>query len=421
MRPLLLTAALAAGLLLASAGGAQPAPSKAAELLRLSAEGAAAREKGDAEGYLAAARGLLALGPDQPILRSAWARALAFAGRDEEAIGVLKGLADAGFGLSERDRGLLEPLKRHPSFAAVDARLKANLEPRGKVGSEIVLDRRDLVPEGVVWDAKRRVYYVGSLVDGGLYEVGPGGRTRALHRETQPNRSTVGLRLTRSGQLFACSSPQQETATDKLSQLLSLDPAAAAPEVRRTVLPAGPDNAYCNDMVELPDGRLVITDFDARRLSERRPDGSIAAFAPEADFFFPNGIAASPDGRRIYVADFFGVTVIDGGGKVLGRLQPPPGESLGGLDGLYEHRGWLIGVQGITAPTRLIRARLGPGLTVSRIEVLAANHPSLADATTATLTPEGLRVLARTGLRGMSKGKAAADAAAPALVLVPLD
>lgn len=116
---------------------------------------------------------------------------------------------------------------------------------------------------------------------------------------------------------------------------------------------------------------------------------------------YPNGIAATPDGRRAFVAHGEGIAVLDLATRRLTPLPHPDGVAILGIDGLYldlqPGGGRLIGIQNDTDPIRLIALPLDPTLTrVTGLTVLAARSPNLPSPTTGALVGGDFYFMANT-------------------------
>jgi hypothetical protein len=96
-----------------------------------------------------------------------------------------------------------------------------------------------------------------------------------------------------------------------------------------------------------------------------------------------NGIAADEAGRHLFVANWRGVWRVSPGGGAPAKLRTPDNISPSGVDGLYFHKGSLIGVQNSTHPGRILRWFLNPEMdAIVREEVLESGSEHLAEPTT---------------------------------------
>ena len=120
--------------------------------------------------------------------------------------------------------------------------------------------------------------------------------------------------------------------------------------------------------------------------------GALARLMPPRSFLYPNGIALSPDGRRLYVASFSGVDVVDIAGRARRPLPHGRDVTLCGIDGLYllADVPALVGVQNGLRPHRIAIFALSPGLDrVTGVRVLDRLDPLVTDPTTAAPTAGG--------------------------------
>jgi hypothetical protein len=74
--------------------------------------------------------------------------------------------------------------------------------------------------------------------------------------------------------------------------------------------------------------------------------------------FYPNGIALSADDKTVFIADAFGVLVLDRHDASVRPLQPGPNMTLSGFDGLYTWKDCLVGVQNSMGSPRVVVVHL---------------------------------------------------------------
>jgi len=113
-----------------------------------------------------------------------------------------------------------------------------------------------------------------------------------------------------------------------------------------------------------------------------------------------NGLAASADAKRLYVAHSTGLASVDLASGALTRMRIPERETVAAIDGLYEWQGQLVGVQNVTTPGRVILMTLSPdGQSVTRVQTLLSHHHrALEEPTTGAVTERGFFLLAATGV-----------------------
>src|SRR4029079_5611665 len=142
--------------------------------------------------------------------------------------------------------------------------------------------------------------------------------------------------------------------------------------LRRIDVPAA---RQLNDVTVAPGGRVFASDSASGAIFEIPRDGEARELVPSNVIRGSNGLAASPDGKRLYVGHSTGIAMIDLATGAVRRLAVPERETVAGIDGLYEWQGSLIGVQNITNPGRVILISLSPdGATVTRVQTLLSHH-----------------------------------------------
>jgi hypothetical protein len=120
-----------------------------------------------------------------------------------------------------------------------------------------------------------------------------------------------------------------------------------------------------------------------------------------------NGITASPDGTRLYVAHAMGIATVEVATGKLTRVANDTRENVAAIDGLYQWQGQLIGVQNYTNPGRVVVISLSPdGARITRVQTLLSHHHSALDVpTTGAITERGFFLLAATGVARYRNGR----------------
>jgi gluconolactonase len=162
-------------------------------------------------------------------------------------------------------------------------------------------------PEGVGWDPRAGCLYAGGE-DGQIYRVEPaGGATTIVARAPG---QVLGVTVDGAGRVLACAAHD--------GSLCVWDPAAgdaAARPVLRAV--EGEPLVMPNFCAFGPDGTLYLSDsgrwgHDDGRLVALAPDGTARVLSRDVNHF-TNGLAVSPDGRRLFCVESFDpvLTVFD--------------------------------------------------------------------------------------------------------------
>jgi sugar lactone lactonase YvrE len=277
--------------------------------------------------------------------------------------------------------------------AALTARFHAN---RGAAGASrlafTIAPERHLI-EGVAWDMPRRRLFASSVV----------GRELLIH-DAQGWRAVPGID---AGSLFGLAieprrqllwltsgvveqTPSPDTA---FRGLIALDLRTLS-VVRRLRAPAG---GSPGDVAVAADGTVFASDPQSGAVYRARPGAAaLEVLVPAGAMRSPQGLALSPDGRRLYVADYgYGLAMIDlGAGRIL-RVGARGIAMLDGIDGLIADGAALIAIQNGVSPRRILRLHLAPsGAEVRRVEVLERANPDWGEPTLGTLAGRHLLYVA---------------------------
>jgi hypothetical protein len=162
-----------------------------------------------------------------------------------------------------------------------------------------------------------------------------------------------------------------------------------------------------NDLAVGPDGTLYATASNSGSLLRVLP-GSAAAevFLPPHSLPDPNGITVSHDGRFLFVAGWYGITRVDLQSKASLLLKAPPAIAVGCIDGLYQYRGDLVGIQNCVHDSgRLLRLRLNArrDAILSR-QILESYNPLFDGITTGAIAGNRFYFMANTQFRKTGPG-----------------
>jgi sugar lactone lactonase YvrE len=81
---------------------------------------------------------------------------------------------------------------------------------------------------------------------------------------------------------------------------------------------------------------VYVSDSENGAVYETSPKPRRARWVAPGQIRGTNGIAASPDGKRLYVGHSTGLAVIDAAAGTWKRVTNRTRESIAGIDGLYE-------------------------------------------------------------------------------------
>ncbi len=355
---------------------------------RLFREASAAVRVGDT---IAAHRRMVAatqVWPTQPAYLWQRARLALTIGDSLDAIAALGQFGALGMTRSVSGYPALSRLDGQPQFAAVLATLRANATPIANSRVRTTLPDSTLWPEGIAYEPRTRQFFVGSVRHRTIFASGLAG-TRALWTD---RRADVGSIL---GVFADPDGAHLWATTAGLPQMRDYSPAdstiAALLKVRvvdgaivaRYDLPASSAGHTLGDVAMGPTGDVFVSDSREPVLYRLVSGARELERFTDPLFRSLQGIAPSPDGVHVYVADYsHGLLRINLRTRAVIRLADAPSSTSLGVDGLVWYNGSLIGIQNGSAPARVVRFRLDTsGSRIVRQEVID-RHTGVADEPT---------------------------------------
>jgi hypothetical protein len=261
---------------------------------------------------------------------------------------------------------------------------------------------KDLVPEGLAYDAKRNLFYLSSLNRRKIVKLGREGSASDF---VLPDRfgllPVLGIRMDPNDDTVWADSFTDATA---LTELLHFD---AAGNLLGRFKPQGSAKHGFNDLVVRKNGEVITTDSLANTVVRFDPASHTFTELPvHRPLFYPNGIALSSDDRMLYIADFLGVVSVDLASRESHDVDPGPRSTLAGVDGLYWHNGNLIAIQnGIGTPRIAAFHLAGDGFHVTRTTVLENRSQLLALPTTGAIRGSDFFFIANSQIDNMNNDK----------------
>lgn len=310
-----------------------------------------------------------------------------------------------------------------PAFRA--ARLALAAEATRTPDAPVALRLRDpkLIPEGIAHDPVTGTLYLGSIAQRKIVAVDRRGRARDFSRAGDRLDTVLGVAVDPARrQLLAVSTNgfEDSAKVERRNAVVRYDLKTGRLLSR---LPA-PDAMQLNDLVVAADGTLYVTDSASASLFRARPgEGALSRLGEAGQLRGANGIALGPD--ALYVTLSTGIARVDPATGRGERMPQPDDVVTGGIDGLYFHRGDLVGVQNSTNPGRVVRIALADGgKRIAGVKVLQSHHhPEFAEPTTGAIAGDRLMVIANSHVLAFQPDGSLKDVAAlrpTAIVGVPL-
>lgn len=284
----------------------------------------------------------------------------------------------------------LAALRGAPQWPRIRARIEANRTPIARGAPRVTLPDPDLLAEDIAYDSARGRYLVSSVRRGIVLAVDSTGVTRPFTAAGLPGvwgMMALGVDAAR-GLLWATTAALREGARwaprdSGRSALLSFDLATGAPR-RRMEPPPNTGPHVLGDLAVGPDGSVYVSDAASGAVYVAAPGAdTLRVLVAPGTLVSPQTPALSPNGRRLFVADYGrGVAVVDLGTRAVAWLPHPGNVAVTGIDGMYRVGRDLIAVQNGTTPNRVMRLELDSAMTrILFAEVLERGTPPLAEPT----------------------------------------
>ena len=324
-----------------------------------------------------------------------WAEAV-LAARAGDTVATLRALqayaalgSDAIFEVKLRSRRS----SHCPHSPATVAAHEANRAPVARSREVARLADSTFWPEGVDYDARTRRYYVASVRHRTIAEISPDGSTRELWpRDGAVVGAMFGVRVDAArGTLWATTSavPQMANygpADSTIAALLRIRIGDGTIE-RRWNIPPAPEGHTLGDLAVGPKGDVFVTDSNEPVLYWLRPGADTLESIRSPLFRSLQGIAPTPDGLFLYVADYsHGILRVNLATKSVMRVADAHGSTSLGCDGLAWDRGAIVAVQNGVAPARVVRFALNSsGDRFTEAKVLDQNWEVADEPTIGTI------------------------------------
>ena len=353
----------------------------------------------NAKRTIAAIEGLIKERPNDPTLWYYLARFQAQVGDRAASLTALEKVLAMGNGFLPTRDGGFEKIWDDKAFQAVRAKLEAKLPRLDYAPTAYELEDRTFIPEGIAYDAHTRDFFIGSVSQKRIVRVGAGGMVTSFAGPTSEIDPILGLVVDSPRRtLYAVSTSALTEAGEarRRNAVLVFD-VDNGRLLRRVDVPAA---RQLNDVAVASGGRVFASDSASGAIYEIPREGEVRELVAPNVVRGSNGLAASPDARRLYVAHSTGIASVDIARGTVKRMTIPAGENVAAIDGLYEWQGQLIGVQNLTTPGRVILMTISPdGEAITKVQTLLSHHHNaLYEPTTGVVTERGFHLLAATGV-----------------------
>jgi hypothetical protein len=309
-------------------------------------------------------------------------------------------------------------IKDTDEFKNLVAHFETNARPIGNSTVAFTVHEKGFIPEGLAYDPAEKIFYLGSVYKRKIVSVSEGGDVKDFSSPADGLWSVMGMRVDPGRRvLWVCTASHQQMIDFKESEkgmtgIFKYD-LRSKKLIRKYLLPSHPKPHWLGDLVLNSNGDVFASDSITPGIYKlNRDSDSLELFLANDAFVNPQGLAFSADEKRLFMADYLkGIFSIDVKSKAVSVLAPAPKTTTLGLDGLYYHKGRLIGVQNGVRPARLVEMSLRANEAgIEAFKVLEANNPVFDEPTLAVLLGDTLFLIANSQWAAIDeKGKLAAD------------
>ena len=371
-----------------------------------------AGEAGDWKAARAALQAALSFSPDHPSVLYALARTEARLGNGSAAVRTLARLAPQGVARRVEDDTAFGAIRRTREFKAAAERLATGGAPLVRSDTSFVLSDPDFIPEGIAWDPADGAFYVGSLAGRGIARVAGGSVGTWVRTDSTRLVQILGLRVDSSRRRLWVAALMVDTIAPRFLRgpggWAALE--AYALPTSKLVGRWVPDSAgphLLNDIAITPGGDVYVTDSEGSALYRLRNGvGALERVHHDPDrFLYPNGISVSPDGARLYVAHFEGLSLFALGPSPAApvAVTAPAGVTTTGIDGLYGCGNGLVAVQYLLDFSQITHfAVSNNGRRIVSAAALERRHPAQTGPTTGALARDDLHYIGNAQLERLS-------------------
>ena len=371
---------------------------------------------------IAAVQELLKQRPQDPTLYFYLARFESQAGDTPACVAALTKVLELGDGFVPAQNLGFAKSWNDEAFQSVRSKLAAKLPRLDFAPTVMELDDREMLPEGIAYDPKSQSFFIGSTTEKKIVRIAWGNIESDF--ATANLDGVLGLAVDgprRTLYAVSTSALTDEGRKEPRNAIVSFD-VDSARFLRRVEVPGA---VQLNDVTVAIGGRVFTTDSGSGAVYEIPKEGAPRVVVPAGIMRGSNGIAASADGKLLYVAHTTGLGVVDVASGNVKRVNNATRENVAAIDGLYQWQGQLIGVENVTNPGRVVLITLSrEGDTITKVQTLLSHHHNVLDEpTTGAVTDRGFFLLAATGVSHLTAQGKIDDPETlpkPAVVRIPL-
>jgi hypothetical protein len=290
-------------------------------------------------------------------------------GETREAMDLLNRCMALDEGFDPSGSSEFAGLRNEQAFTDLIERAKSRFPAVSQGRRALVTEDKDLIPEGLAWDPKREVFYLGSLHRKKIVQIDLESHVSDFLQPQQgPFLPILGIRMDPADNTVWANTWEEKPGASR-SQILHI---ASDGKVLARFAPKDSAQHGFNDLVVRKAGDIFTTDSLANQVFRLDPKTQgFSSLHFHRQLFYPNGIALAEDDQTVYIADALGVLKYDLATSASSDVAPGSRNTLAGVDGLYWYRGSLITIQnGIGTPRVAAHKLTADGARVSKVTIL---------------------------------------------------
>jgi sugar lactone lactonase YvrE len=330
-----------------------------------------------------------ALRPNHARILYNLAAAYAINNKPDDALTVLERLAamDLFFAV-ERDDDF-KSLLDLPRFKTIQAEFALNQKAVNKSERAFTIPQKDLITEGIAYDAATKRFFVSSIHKHKIVAVDASGKVSDFSADSDGLWSVSGMHVDEKRKVLWVTTtafPQMENfqkADDGRSGVFKYD--LRTGKLLKKYLLSNADGKHAlGDLIIAKNGDVYASDSvspNIYRIESKKDELEI--FLSSDNFSSLQGLAFSPDEKLLFAADYSkGIFRISMADKKILQLAMDAKTNPIGIDGIYFHNGNLIAIQNGFRPHRVARLFLNKEQSaVTKSETLEANHADFNEPT----------------------------------------
>ena len=340
------------------------------------------------------------LRPNHPRLMYSLAVAYCLNGNPNEALQWLNKLAAMGLVFPAEKDPDLASLRETSEFKTIQRRLESNSAPKVSSIAAFTVHEKGLVPESVAYDTETGIFYLSSVYKRKILRITSKGEEQVFADESSGLWSVMGMKVDAPRRvLWVCTAAHPQMAhyqaeDNGSSGIFKFDLRTGA-LLQKFLIADRSKPHWLGDLALNAAGDVFATDSVTPAIYVVRRDAQkLEQFFVGDPFVSPQGLDFSPDQKHLFVADYArGIFVVELATKRITSLTSA--FTLLGIDGLYFHKGNLLGVQNGVNPERLVLLSLNRELTrVDHYETIEANNPVFDEPTLGVLVKDDFYFIA---------------------------